>query len=72
MARLKDVERLVNGLSLSDRLELVRRLERDTWTSRLDTVVTRIRLHTPRLSQREILRLCQDVRRGRSHRARRA
>ena len=56
----------------TDRIALLRRLERDTWASRLNMVVTKIRAQAPRLSQREILRLCKDVRRERSRRARRA
>lgn len=71
MSTLKNVERLANGLSLSDRIALLRRLERATWASRLDAVVTRIRAQAPRLTQRDVLSLCKTVRRERSRRARR-
>ena len=72
MPTVREIERLANALSVPERIQLVRDLERQTWRYRLDAVVTRIRQRAPRLSQREIQRLCREVRWERSRRARRA
>ena len=72
MPTVKEVERMVNQLSLPERIQLVRYLERHTWVQRLDAVVSRIRQRAPRLSQQAIQHLCQEVRGERAFRARRA
>lgn len=71
MASVKEVEQLVNRLSAEEQLQLVRKLEQATWAKRLDAVVFRIRQRAPKLSQQAIQRLCREVRRERSERARR-
>lgn len=71
MATVREVENLVKQLRPAEQLQLVRKLEHTTWANRLDAVVNRIRQHAPRLTQQEIQRLCREVRRERSARARR-
>ena len=72
MPTVKEIEQLANQLSVPERIQLLRKLEQATWVQRVDAVVTRIRQHSPRLSQQAIQRLCRDVRQERSNRARRA
>lgn len=60
----KEVEKLVEKLSIEDKIRLVRRLENETWAKRLDEVVSRIRKRFKRnpISDREIRRICEETR----------
>lgn len=59
----KEVEELVEKLSIEDKIRLVRRLENETWAKRLDEVVSRIRKRFKRnpISDREIRRICEET-----------
>lgn len=59
-----EVEDLVDKLSIQDKIKLVRRLENETWASRLDEVVLRIRRRFKQnpISDKEIRRICEQTR----------
>lgn len=58
------VEQLVDKLSMDDKIRLVRKLENETWARRLDEVIFRIRkrFKQARMSDKEILRICEETR----------
>ena len=58
------VEKLVEKLSLADKIRLVRRLETQTWGTRLDEVTGRISksLKAAKISDRKISQLCAQAR----------
>ena len=62
-----DIDAIVDQLPLREKVRLVNRLERETWASRLDEVVNRIQARSSirQLSQGEITRIVEDVRRAR-------
>lgn len=59
------IESLVERLPIARKLRLVRRLERETSANRLDSVVQRMRSRTKQrgISNREIERICNEVKR---------
>lgn len=59
-----EVEKLVEKLSIKDKLRLVRKLEKETWAKRLDEVVSRIRkrFRQAPISDKEIRRICEETR----------
>jgi hypothetical protein len=67
------VEELVEKLSLADKIHLVRKLENETWASKLDIVVKSIRrsVRKARISDKEIDALCEDVKREYNEKRRR-
>lgn len=66
-----DIDMIVKHLPLREKIRLVHQLERETWASRLDDVVSRIRTRPSvrQLTEREITRLVEDVRKARYARA---
>ena len=60
-----DVDAIVNQLPMREKIRLVQQLERQTWAKRLDNLFERIdqRRGRNRLSEKEILNICKDVRR---------
>lgn len=67
----KQVEKIVESLPMEEKLRLVRKLEQETWARRLDKVVQRIRkrFRENPLSDKEITRICEEVRRKRYEKA---
>jgi len=59
-----EVEKLVEKLSIEDKIRLVRKLEKQTWAKRLDEVVSRIRKRFKQspISDKEIRRICEETR----------
>ena len=59
------VEELVEGLSIEDKIKLVRKLENETWARKLDMVVQRMRrnIKKAKISDREIDNICEEVKR---------
>ena len=68
-----EVEELVEKLSIEDKIKLVRKLEKETWASKLDMVVQRIRrnIKQAKISNREIDELCEEVKREYDNKRRR-
>jgi hypothetical protein len=62
---VKDVEKLVEKLSIPDKIRLVRKLEQETWAKRLDEVVSRVKKKFKKapLSDKEITKICKETRR---------
>ena len=60
-----DVDSVVKQLPMREKIRLVRYLEQKTWASRLDQLFKRIdqRRGYRTISEKEILRICKDVRR---------
>jgi len=60
-----DVDAIVDHLPMREKIRLVQRLERETWASRLDWLFNRTNQRRGRrnISEKEILRICKDVRR---------
>ncbi len=58
-----EVEELVEKLSIQDKIRLIRKLETETWANRLDNVAQRMRrrIKEARISDKEIERLCEEV-----------
>ena len=58
------VEELVEKLSIQDKINLVRKLENETWAKRLDEVVSRIRkrFREAPISDKEIRQICEETR----------
>ncbi len=58
------VERLVAKMPTEAKIRLMQRLEKETWTSRLDGIVTKIRgkFKGKNLTDKEITRICQETR----------
>ena len=58
------VEELVEKLSIQDKIQLIRKLENETWAQRLDEVVGRIRKRFKQnpISDKEITRICEETR----------
>ena len=58
------VEKLVEKLSIEDKIKLVRKLEDQTWARRLDEVVFKIRkrFRQASLSEKEIKQICEEMR----------
>ena len=61
---VKSVEELVEKLSIQDKINLVRKLENETWAKRLDEVVSRIRkrFREAPISDKEIRQICEETR----------
>lgn len=61
------VESLVERLPIESKIRLVRRLEKETWAKRLDTIVQRMRKHIKEkgITDKEIDRICEEVRKER-------
>ena len=61
------VEKLIERLPLESKIRLVRRLEKETWAKRLDTIAQRMRKHVKQkgVTDREIDRICEEVRKER-------
>ena len=59
-----EVERLVEKLSIEDKIRLVRKLENETWARRLDDVVLKIRrrFRERPISNKEIIQICEETR----------
>jgi len=58
---------IIKQLPLEEKLRLVRQLEKETWASRLDQIVNKIRSRRSikELSSNEINRIVEDVRKTR-------
>lgn len=61
---VKDVEKLVEKLSIPDKIRLVRKLEEETWAKRLDETVSQIRKKFKKnpLPDKEIAKICKETR----------
>ena len=61
---LRDLERAVDALSPADKLRLVQRLERQTWGTRINRLLTRIDARVKRrpISEGRITALVEQVR----------
>ncbi|MBU3959013.1 MAG: hypothetical protein KKE91_04045 [Candidatus Omnitrophica bacterium] len=58
-----DIKELIERMPLKQRIELVRNLEKETWTKRLDNVADKIRHQIKRIpNEEEITQLCKKVR----------
>jgi hypothetical protein len=66
-----NVDTILKQLPMREKIRLVRQLEQETWATRLDEVVNRIRVRSSarQLSSQEITRIVDDVRRARYARA---
>lgn len=60
---IKQAEKLVEQLSLKEKIKLFYRLEQSTWAKRLDEVVSRMRrkVKETRITDEDINRLCEEV-----------
>ena len=59
------VENLVEKLPLENKLHLVRRLEKETFAGRIDSVVNKMRqrIRSAKISAKDIDRICEEVKR---------
>lgn len=59
------VENLVEKLPLENKLHLIRRLEKETFASRIDNVADKMRgrVRSAKVSAKEINRICEEVKR---------
>ncbi len=59
-----DIDAIVRQLPLREKIRLSRQLEKETWASELNSVVSRIRSRSSvrRLSMRDITQIVEDVR----------
>ena len=60
----QQVEKLVERLSMKDKIRLSRRLEEETSQERIKQVISHIRQRAKKnpIPQKEIIRICKDVR----------
>lgn len=61
---VKDIEKLVEKLSIPDKIRLVRKLEQETWQERMKRITANIRRKAKKnpISQKEITHICEEVR----------
>ena len=58
-----DIKELIERMPLQKRIELLRTLEKETWASRLDAVVNKIRRHVKRIpTEKELASICKKAR----------
>ncbi|MFC1646604.1 hypothetical protein ACFL2Y_05470 [Candidatus Omnitrophota bacterium] len=59
-----DVREIIDRLSISEKIRLVKDLERETWAKRLDEVVSRVRKRFKQnpISEKEITKICEEAR----------